>query len=144
MTLLRNGKWTNEDSIESINVVDLQDYLTMTPDQKAQVRGVSVNPEDDVKALSGHLDALQVIVINFPKYTDGRGYSHARILRSQLGFSREIRASGDIRPDQLLFMIRSGINTFAFPAKQNEKLVEQILTRYEKNYQPSYALPMAG
>lgn len=160
MTLLRNGVWTDNDAWTPVenhdefeaNEIDLQAHHLLTIDQfqslsleaKTRAPGVLLNPEDDAQSLKEHLNSLQLIAINFPKYTDGRGYSQARILRTQLGFPGEIRALGDVRPDQILFMMRAGITSFQFETQPNEQVVQQILTRYKANYQPSYSLPIAG
>ena len=160
MTLLRNGVWTDNDAwtpVESHNEnevleIDLQAHHLLNIDQfqrlsleeKTRAPAVLLNPEDDVQLLKEHLGSLQLIAINFPKYTDGRGYSQARILRTQLNFPGEIRALGDVRPDQILFMMRAGITSFQFETQPNEQVVQQILTRYKANYQPSYSLPIAG
>jgi uncharacterized protein (DUF934 family) len=37
-----------------------------------------------------------IIVIAFRKFTDGRGYSLARKLRTHYGYAGELRASGEI------------------------------------------------
>jgi uncharacterized protein (DUF934 family) len=58
------------------------------------------------------LDRLDLIVLSFPKFTDGRAYSQARLLRDRYGYKGELRASGDVLRDQLLFMRRCGFNTF--------------------------------
>jgi uncharacterized protein (DUF934 family) len=144
MPLLRNGQWMSDDLSESSSLINLPEYMGMSTAQRILISGVSINPSDDIQALTDCLETLELIVINFPSYTDGRGYSHARILRTQMGYTGEIRAIGDIRPDQLLFMIRAGINTFNFETMQDERQIQQVLTRYETNYQPSYALPNAG
>ena len=144
MPLLHNGQWTNDDLTQSSSLIDLPEYLGMSTAQRTRASGVVINPSDDIQALTDSLETLELIVINFPKYTDGRGYSQARILRTQMGYAGEIRASGDIRSDQLLFMMRAGINTFNFETIQDEGQIQQALTRYETNYQPSYALPNAG
>ena len=67
-----------------------------------------------------------------------------RMLREQFHFAGELRASGDVRPDQLLFMARAGIDAFEFAEAPDEKQIKQILARFQVNYQPSYALPVAG
>lgn len=159
MPLLRNGHWTDEnpwvrldddahypsaESNETPLLCSLKRFLALQADGPHRVSGVWLSPDDDVIALSEHLQRIQLIVIDFPQYTDGRGYSQARVLRKQLGFSGEIRATGDIRPDQLLFMMRAGIDAFDFTIAPDNSLVTQILTRYRVNYQPSYALPVAG
>ncbi len=58
------------------------------------------------------LDRLDLIVLNFPKFTDGRAYSQARLLRDRFGYKGELRATGDVLRDQLLFMRRCGFNSF--------------------------------
>lgn len=160
MTLLRNGVWTDNDAwtpveshaeneslkidLQVHHLLNLDQFQSLSLEEKTRAAGVMLNPEDDVQLLKEHLSSLQLIAINFPKYTDGRGYSQARILRTQLNFPGEIRAIGDVRPDQILFMIRAGITSFQFETQPNEQVVEQILTRYKINYQPSYSLPIAG
>lgn len=160
MTLLRNGVWTDNDAwnpIENIGVetdagtdqqsfdlLSLEQYQSLNSEQKTRASGVLLNPEDNAHALTEYLHLLQLVALNFPKYTDGRGYSQARILRTQLAYPGEIRAVGDVRPDQILFMMRAGITSFQFETTPDEHVVNQILTRYKANYQPSYSLPIAG
>ncbi len=62
--------------------------------------------------LAADLARLALIVLNFPKFTDGRAYSQARLLRARLGFTGELRAEGEVLRDQLLFMRRCGFETF--------------------------------
>ena len=162
MPLLRNGQliehspWIRLDDEQTIPVdnegrlsgppvlVSLDRFLALEDRAFNPVSGLVVQPDDDVLRLDGHLDQLQLIVVDFPVFTDGRGYSHARTLRSELGFAGELRATGDVRPDQMLFMMRSGIDTFEFDEAPDLALVKSILTRYSGSYQPSYRLPMAG
>jgi uncharacterized protein (DUF934 family) len=54
-----------------------------------------------------------LIAIDFPAFTDGRGYTSARTLRSRLGYEGEIRAIGDVMRDQMFYMSRCGIDSFA-------------------------------
>ena len=108
------------------------------------VAGVWLRPEDDALALAPWLDRLRMVAIEFPTFTDGRGYSQARQLRGRLGFVGEIRAVGDVRPDQVLFMMRAGIDAFEFVSAPDPTLLQQVLSRYRSSYQPSYTLPIAG
>lgn len=134
----------NAGNFEAPLLVSMTRFLELQTSTNSGVSGVFLSPEDDVQLLSEHLHRIQVIVINFPKYTDGRGYSQARMLREQFHFAGELRASGDVRPDQLLFMARAGIDAFEFAEAPDEKQIKQILARFQVNYQPSYALPVAG
>jgi len=58
------------------------------------------------------LGRFDLIVLQFPKFTDGRAYSQARLLRDRYGYKGELRAAGDVLRDQLLFMRRCGFNSF--------------------------------
>ena len=56
------------------------------------------------------LDGVKRIDLHFPKFTDGRAYSQAFLLRRRLGFKGEIRATGDVLIDQLVSMARTGFD----------------------------------
>ena len=60
---------------------------------------VRIEPGGDARELLPHLDRLARVDIAFPAFTDGRGYSAARILR-EAGFTGELRAVGDVLVDQ--------------------------------------------
>ena len=63
--------------------------------------GVWLAPADDPAVLADDVAALPLIAVDFPKFTDGRGYSIARLLRERYGFAGELRAIGDVLRDQL-------------------------------------------
>jgi len=60
---------------------------------------------DEVMQLGARLDGVNLIVLDFPKFTDGRAYSQARLLRERLGYRGELRATGAVFLDQLPFML---------------------------------------
>jgi uncharacterized protein (DUF934 family) len=67
------------------------------------------------------LDRVPLIAIDFPKFSDGRGYSSARLLRERLAYRGELRAVGEVLRDQLFYMARCGIDSFALkPGKDIE------------------------
>ena len=74
--------------------------------------GVRIPNDVDLQALAPYTEQLDLIAVEFPKYTDGRGYSLARRLRERHGFRGELRAVGDILRDQLFFMRRCGFDAF--------------------------------
>jgi uncharacterized protein (DUF934 family) len=59
------------------------------------------------------LHALALVAVDFPAFTDGRGYTSARLLRSRFGYRGEIRAVGDVMRDEMFLMSRCGITSFA-------------------------------
>jgi uncharacterized protein (DUF934 family) len=74
--------------------------------------GVRLPNDVSPAKLAPDLPRLALIVLNFPKFTDGRAYSQARLLRARLAFTGELRAEGEVLRDQLLFMRRCGFETF--------------------------------
>jgi uncharacterized protein (DUF934 family) len=79
---------------------------------------VWLGPDDDVAPLLPWLATLPLIAIRFPVFTDGRGYSLARLLRGRHGYAGELRAVGDVLRDQLYFLQRCGFDSFALRADQ--------------------------
>jgi len=87
----------------------LRDVLT----ERQGPLGVLLQADDEVELLAPDLPRLSLIVLHFAAFTDGRGYSQARLLREELGYSGEIRAEGEILPDQAAVMSQVGINSYA-------------------------------
>ncbi len=126
-------------------VVSLDRFLEMAADDSAvTTQQVWLEPEHDVALLAPYVKNLELICVHFPSFTDGRGYSHARLLSKRYSYTGELRAVGDIRVDHILFMLRSGLNAFQFEATPNEALLQTLLHRYNHNYQPTYKLPQAS
>ena len=77
--------------------------------QQPQAHNVLALP-NDADPLTVSLAGVQRIDLYFPKFTDGRAYSQAHLLRRRLGFKGEIRATGDVLIDQLVHMQRTGFD----------------------------------
>ena len=92
------------------------------------VVGVWLESGEDPVAIADDLDSLPVIAVNFPKFTDGRSYSTARLLRERYAYRGEIRAIGDVLHDQLFYMQRCGINAFAL---KDGKDIESALAGFK-------------
>jgi uncharacterized protein (DUF934 family) len=95
---------------------------------------VRIEPGEDTRELLPHLDRLRRIDIAFPAFTDGRGYSAARILR-EAGFTGELRAVGDVLVDQIAYMRRCGFDAFDPDAPLDPEDVEAALNRFPQVYQ---------
>jgi len=65
----------------------------------------------DPLAIEQCLADVERIDLNFPKFSDGRAYSQAFLLRRRLGFTGDIRATGDVLIDQLVQMQRTGFSS---------------------------------
>ena len=95
---------------------------------------VRIEPGDYARILLPHLDRLALVEVNFPAFGDGRGYSAARILR-EAGYKGELRAVGDVLPDQILAMRRCGFDSFAPHCPVDPDVLEAALARYPQVYQ---------
>lgn len=81
------------------------------------------------------LDQLSLIAIEFPRFTDGRGYTSARLLRERFRFRGELRAVGDVLRDQLFYMARCGINSFALKAGKDLEGALEAFRDFSVTYQ---------
>lgn len=88
------------------------------------------------------LDGVARIDLNFPKFTDGRAYSQAFLLRRRLGFKGELRATGDVLVDQLQLMQRSGFDTAVLRADQNLDSAQRQLGFFSDFYQGDAVQPL--
>jgi uncharacterized protein (DUF934 family) len=94
------------------------------------------------EGLAGLNDAdiarFALIALSFPKYTDGRAYSVARILRENHGFKGELRAVGNVLRDQIEFMHRCGFSSFEIEHEGTLKaLVGGTIKTVDIHYQPA-------
>lgn len=85
------------------------------PSERSGRIGVVLH-SDELPDQIQNLQRLPLIAIDFPKFVDGRGYTSARLLRTRFGFEGELRAVGDVLHDQLFYMSRCGIDSFALKA----------------------------
>lgn len=74
--------------------------------------GVIVAPGQSLDELAPHLTRVMLVALPFPKFSDGRSMSTARLLRERHGFGGEIRATGDVLIDQMPLMRRCGVDAF--------------------------------
>lgn len=113
------------------------DHPAVTVDafvDQSNAAAVRIEPGDDARALLGHLDRIKLVEVNFPAFTDGRGYSAARILR-EAGYAGELRAVGDVLVDQLSHMRRCGFDSFAPERPLNEDDARRAFGTWPEVYQ---------
>ena len=99
--------------------------------------GVRLKAEESPQALGDDVQRLSLIVLEFPKFRDGRAFSWARMLRTRLGYRGEIRAAGDFLYDQLAYMTRVGFDAFEAPETITPELLQRALHEMRFVYQPS-------
>ena len=99
--------------------------------------GVRLKPSDAVEQITGDLDRLSVVALEFPKFNDGRAMSQARLLRERYGYRGEIRATGKVLRDLLLFMHRCGFDAFEVADNVTAEIVAKSLGEFSFFYQPA-------
>ena len=102
------------------------------PEADAQASTLALNNDTDAQTVA--LDGIAQIVLNFPKFSDGRAFSQAYVLRRR-GFAGDIRAQGDVLIDQLLQMQRSGFSSAVLRADQDAAHGQKLLGHYSSFYQ---------
>ena len=102
------------------------------PEADAQASTLALANDTDAQTVA--LDGLAQIVLNFPKFSDGRAFSQAYVLRRR-GFAGDIQAQGDVLIDQLLQMQRSGFSSAVLRADQDAVHGQKLLGHYSSFYQ---------
>ncbi|ROS00011.1 uncharacterized protein (DUF934 family) [Sinobacterium caligoides] len=155
LNIIKNGVVINNDSwtliekdvelidIESLNYIVVP--LKLWQQHKEQLApleniGVWLDSDEPAYHLAQDIEQLPLVAINFPVFSDGRGYSYAETIRRD-GFKGELRAIGDILKDQLYFYKRVGFNSFALRADINAEEALTHLTDFAETYQVSHSHP---
>lgn len=99
----------HQDVVVSLETLLANQQALLNRDGKLAIK---VPGETEPEAFAGFLPHLAMVAIVFPKFSDGRGYSLARLLRDRYKYKGEVRAVGDVLRDQLFFMHRVGFDAF--------------------------------
>ncbi|MFO1219862.1 MAG: DUF934 domain-containing protein [Burkholderiaceae bacterium] len=89
----------------------------------------------DVTLLRADLPRWSVVALEFPKWTDGRAYSQARLLRARLGYGGEIRAHGEVLVDMLPLLQRSGFDAACLRDGQSAEAARRAFGFFPGHYQ---------
>jgi len=99
--------------------------------------GLLVSPGERIEEVADDLGRFSSVAIRFPAFTDGRGYSTARLLTERFQYASEIRAIGDVLQDQIPLMRRCGVNALVVTHEPTrEALAENRLPEVAIFYQP--------
>lgn len=118
-----------EDALVDQTAASLEDFLG-----ESNATAVRIEPGEDARALLPILDRVALVEVNFPSFTDGRGYSAARVLR-EAGYEGEIRAVGEVLVDQLSHLRRCGFDAFAPSIPLTEADAQAAFNRWPFDYQ---------
>lgn len=90
--------------------------------------GVQVNGEDDLEQVLALNGQVELIAVEFPAFTDGRGFSIARLLR-RAGYQGQLRAVGDVTRDRLAYLERCGFDALDVP---EERFKDEVLNAFDE------------
>jgi uncharacterized protein (DUF934 family) len=96
---------------------------------------VCINGDVETEEVVKDMEHFELIALDFPVFTDGRSYSHARLLRERYGYTGELRAVGDVLRDQLFFMQRCGIDSYQVREDENIEDALNAFTELSVKYQ---------
>lgn len=136
--------WRDEESLPESAPVIVPVALWQAQRQALQSLGdvaVFLASDESPKLIADSLDTLPMVAIDFPKFADGRGFSYARELREQHHFQGEIRAIGDFMRDQLFYLRRCGVNSFALASDELDAALAS-LNDFDECYQASVDQPL--
>jgi uncharacterized protein (DUF934 family) len=74
--------------------------------------GVLINAGEAVEEIAADAARFSLVMVRFPAFRDGRGFTTARLLRERYSYKGELRAVGDVLEDQIFFMLRCGFDAF--------------------------------
>lgn len=143
---LVDDHWTfipdNEDSAATLDNISVS--LERWKQEKEQLLtrhtgqlGIRLHSNDDVNEVAGDLHHIDLIELDFPIFTDGRGFSQARMLRNQYHYDGEIRAVGNFMAEQVFYLSRVGVNAFSISSEEELKVALTTLNDFSVRYQTS-------
>lgn len=119
--------------------VPLPEFLANRADYLASQHplGLLVSPGEKIEDVVDDLSRFASVAIKFPAFSDGRGYSTARLLVERFKYAGEIRAVGDVLQDQIPHMRRCGFNALVVTHEPSRQaLIENRLPEMALFYQP--------
>jgi uncharacterized protein (DUF934 family) len=117
-------------------LLTLEQWISRRADwQQPNPVGIVVPNTIDIETLRADLPRWSLIALQFPKWTDGRAYSQARLLRARLRFDGEVRATGEVLVDMLPLLHRSGFDAVLMRADQSLDSAQRALRFFAGHYQ---------
>jgi uncharacterized protein (DUF934 family) len=96
---------------------------------------VAVPNDAAIEDLAEDLPRIALVVLHFPKWTDGRAYSQARLLRARYRYAGAVRATGEVLVDMTPLLSRTGFDEAQLRADQNREFAERSLRIVTGHYQ---------
>lgn len=111
--------------------------LYSTLSGRDELPGLLLNSDEDPATFTGNITSLKLIAVNFPAFTDGRGFSLGNLLRDRYHYKGELRACGGLIRDQLYYLKRCGFDSFQFNNDIDLGSALKSLQDFSDNYQMS-------
>lgn len=123
--------------IKEFTILDLEQWdLFKKSKKKLSNLGIKVFSDQTILPVINDLILFKVIEINFRNFKDGRPFTLVKELRRVHHFAGEIRASGNILPDQYTFLLRCGFDSVEIPEDQKDLWIELLDIDDGFYYQP--------
>ena len=114
---------------QTLELFSADTFVAQEPEARRRVIGNDADPRET------DLADIDVVELVFPKFSDGRAFSQAFLLSRRLGFTGQIRATGDVLIDQLLQMQRSGFTQAVLRAAPDLAHGQALLAHFPAFYQ---------
>jgi uncharacterized protein (DUF934 family) len=148
MQLIKDGKiienkWTHLADDMAIHNGNITISVSRWLAEKEQLQdhqgdlGLRIDTNENIEDISGDLEKFKLIELNFPAFTDGRAFSHARLLRNKYQYKDEIRAVGKFMTDQVFYLSRVGVNAFNLNDPKDIPIAISTLQDFSVKYQVS-------
>jgi uncharacterized protein (DUF934 family) len=152
MPLIKHGKLVEDTWHDTDDLTDVQALAALGPvivdlDVWQQNRnavlalggtlGLRLAPGQTPDIVAADLHHFALIALEFARFTDGRAYSQARLLRQRHGFKGELRAVGEVLRDQLTFMLRCGFDSFSVGTERQAQNILDAVAEFAHWYQPA-------
>lgn len=116
----------------------------IAPNSELPAGALALPNTEDVLTRAADVAAAPVVVLHFPKWTDGRAYSQAVLLRGRLRYAGELRATGDVTVDMLPLLRRCGFDAVQLREGQSVQTAERILATLPDAFPGHYQGDAAG
>ena len=108
------------------------------------IQALRLAPDADLSEIADALPRIQSIFVEFPAFTDGRGFSLARLLRQRHGYDGLLVADGQLIPDQFAFALQCGFDAVRIDeaelARHTPEAWQAALNAFDLTYQRGYAV----
>jgi uncharacterized protein (DUF934 family) len=127
--------------IGKLPLLPMQYWLDNREKLNLTVAGIWIDSDESVELVGHEANLFPLIAVNFPIFTDGRGFSIARLLRERYEFNGQLRAIGNPIQDQLFYLKRCGFTSFDLKEGTNLEAAISSLDDFDKSYQGAIVPP---